>query len=202
MRKLIVAVLIALTPLAAGAQTESDAQAVAQAEQALNAVRTMKSHFVQVSSNGGQAEGELYISRPGKLRLNYDPPARMQLLVQGNYLLQIDLKLGTITHIPLSRTPAGVLLKPNLTLGGDLKVTGVQRGTGIVRIGVVQRGKEDEGNITLTFSETPFALRQWTVVDPQGIETRVTLVNPEVNMPLDPHVFDFDASKFQQNRLD
>jgi outer membrane lipoprotein-sorting protein len=202
MRKFIAAALIALAPFAAGAQTESDVQAVAQAEQALNAVQTMKSHFVQVSSNGGQAEGELYISRPGKLRINYLPPVKMQLLVEGGYLLQIDLKLGTITHIPLSRTPAGVLLKPNLTLGGDLKVTGVQRGGGIVRIAVVQRGKEDDGSIMLTFSETPFALRQWTVVDPQGIETRVTLINPEVNVPLDAHVFDFDASKFERNRLD
>ena len=202
MRKLIAALLVALAPVAAAAQTESDTQAVAQAEQALNEVRTMKSRFVQVSSNGGQAEGELFISRPGKLRLNYTPPVRMQLLVEGDYLLQIDYKLGTITHIPLSRTPAGVLLKPNLTLGGDLKVTGVQRGNGIVRVGVVQRGKEDDGSITLTFSESPFALRQWTVIDPQGVETRVTLVNPEVNVALDPHVFDFDASNFERNRLD
>jgi outer membrane lipoprotein-sorting protein len=206
MRKGLIAALttvfIAVPPLGAESDTPPDAQYVAQAEQALNAVRTMKSHFIQVSSNGGQAEGDLYLSRPGKLRINYAPPTPMQLLVEGNFLVQVDTKLGTLTYIPLSRTPAGVLVKGNLTLGGDLKVTKVQSGAGLVRIAVVQRDKEDEGNIVLTFTENPFALRQWTVIDPQGIETRVTLVNPEVNMALDPHVFDFDASKFESNRLD
>ena len=189
-------------PRPAADQGALDAQAVARVEQALNGMRTMTSRFVQVSSNGGTAEGTIWMERPGNLRIDYAPPTKMELIVQGNYLVQVDKKLGTLTHIPLSRTPAGILVKGDVTLGGDLKVTDVSRGNGLIRIGVVQRGKEDEGQITLVFSDNPVTLRQWTVTDAQGIQTKVTLLDPQVNVALDPKAFDFDASKYERTRLD
>lgn len=185
------------------ALTPADQATVAKVQEALNSIRTLKSHFIQVSSNGGVAEGEMYLSRPGKLRINYQPPTKMQLVVQGGYVIQVDLKLGTLTYIPLSRTPAAVLVRDDIQLNGDkITVTGVAHGGGLVRVGMVQPGKEDEGSLTMVFAEGNLALKQWSVVDAQGIETRVTLTDPQVNGTLDPHVFDFDASKFDQNRFD
>ena len=203
----LLAAALAAAPAAAQAPPAPDGAAangrtVAEVERALNAVRTLKSHFVQVSTNGRVAEGTIWIARPGKLRIDYAPPVKMELIVEGGFLIQVDKKLGTLTHIPLSRTPAGILVKGDVTLGGELRVTGVARGGGLVRVGVVQRGREDEGSITLVFGETPMSLRQWTVVDAQGLETRVTLVDPEVNVALDPKVFDFDASQYEGTRLD
>ena len=183
------------------ALTPADREVVAKVEQSLNAIRTLQSHFVQVSSNGGVAEGELYLSRPGKLRINYVPPTKMQLVVQGGQLIQVDLKLGTLTFIPLSRTPAAVLVKDDIKLDRDVTVTGVARGGGLVRVGMIRPGKEDEGALTMSFNESDLALRQWSVVDAQGVETRVTLTDPQVNGPLDPKVFDFDRSKFEENRF-
>jgi outer membrane lipoprotein-sorting protein len=66
---------------------------------------------------------------------------------------------------------------------------------------MVQPGREDEGSLTMTFNEGDLALRQWSVVDAQGIETRVTLTDPQVNGALDPKVFEFDSSKFEGNRF-
>jgi outer membrane lipoprotein-sorting protein len=183
------------------ALTPADREVVAKVEQSLNAIRTLKSHFVQVSSNGGVAEGDLYLARPGQLRINYVPPTKMQLVVQGGQLIQVDLKLGTLTFIPLSRTPASVLVKEDIRLDRDVTVTGVARANGLVRLGMVQPGKEDEGSLTMTFNEGDLALRQWSVVDAQGIETRVTLTDPQVNGTLDPKVFEFDRSKFEENRF-
>jgi outer membrane lipoprotein-sorting protein len=212
MRKIAIlaAVFFSLTLSAApraaeqvAALTPADQATVAKVQEALNSIHTLKSHFVQASSNGSVVEGELYLSRPGKLRINYQPPAKMQLVVQGGYLIQVDLKLGTLTYIPLSRTPAAMLVQDDLRLGGDkVSVTGIARANGLIHVGMVQPGKEDEGSLTMTFNEGNLALRQWSVVDAQGVETRVTLTDPQVNTALDPHVFDFDASKFDQNRFD
>ena len=209
MRRLVLLAVLAVVIAAgvpAGAQqlaalTPADREVVAKVEQSLNAIRTLQSHFVQVSSNGGVAEGDLYLSRPGKLRINYVPPTKMQLVVQGGQLIQIDLKLGTLTYVPLSRTPASVLVKDDIKLDRDVTVTAVARGNGLVRLGMVQPGKEDEGSLTMTFNESDLALRQWSVVDAQGIETRVTLTDPQVNRALDPKVFDFDRAKFEENRF-
>ena len=209
MRSALAAVLLVLTlsaPARAAEQvatlTPADRETVTKVEQALNGIRTLKSHFVQMSSNGRVAEGELYLSRPGKLRINYTPPTKMQLVVQRGHLIQVDLKLGVLTYIPLSRTPAAVLVKDDIKLEGDITVTGIVHGGGLVRVGMVQHDKEDEGTLTMVFDERSLELKQWTVLDPQGIETRVTLTNPEVNGPLDAHVFDFDESKFERNSME
>jgi len=184
------------------ALTPADRETVTKVEQALNGIRTLKSHFVQMSSNGGVAEGELYLSRPGKLRINYAPPTKMQLVVQRGYLIQVDLKLGVLTYIPMSRTPASVLVRDNIKLEGDITVTGIGHAGGLLRVGMVQNDKADEGSLTMLFDERSLELKQWSVVDAQGIETRVTLTNPEVNGALDAHVFDFDESKFERNSME
>ena len=209
MRSALAAVLLVLTLIAparaaeqVAALTPADRETVTKVEQALNGIRTLKSHFIQMSSNGAVAEGELYLSRPGKLRINYTPPTKMQLVVQRGHLIQVDLKLGVLTYIPLSRTPAAVLVKDDIKLEGDITVTGIVHGGGLVRVGMVQHDKEDEGTLTMVFDERSLELKQWTVLDPQGIETRVTLTNPEVNGALDAHVFDFDESKFEQNHFE
>jgi outer membrane lipoprotein-sorting protein len=209
MRSALAAALLVLTlaaPARAAEQvaalTPADRETVTKVEQALNGIHTLKSHFVQMSSNGGVAEGELYLSRPGQLRINYTPPTKMQLVVQRGYLIQVDLKLGVLTYIPMSRTPASVLVRDNIKLEGDITVTGIAHGGGLLRVGMVQNDKADEGSLTMVFDERTLDLKQWTVLDPQGIETRVTLTNPEVNGALDAHVFDFDESKFEKNGME
>ncbi len=183
------------------ALTPTDRATAAKVERALNSVRTMKSHFVQSSSNGVVAEGELWLARPGELRIDYAPPQHMKLIVQGEWLIQVDTNLQTLTYIPLSRTPADVLVADKLNLGDDVQVTGVSTDKGLLRVGLNRREAEDQGQLVLVLDETTLALRQWEVTDPQGIVTRVTLTDPRTNVAIDPQVFAFDASKYDRNAI-
>ena len=47
---------------------------VERAETYLNAITTLKARFLQVSPNGASVEGDVYLSRPGRLRMQYDQP--------------------------------------------------------------------------------------------------------------------------------
>jgi outer membrane lipoprotein-sorting protein len=64
---------------------------------------------------------------------------------------------------------------------------------------LVQSKEPDAGSIALTFGTRPFELRQWTVVDAQGIETRVTLIGAETNVAIADEVFAFDPRKFERS---
>jgi outer membrane lipoprotein-sorting protein len=46
----------------------------------------------------------------------------------------------------------------------------------------------------LTFADNPLTLRQWTVLDAQGKQTRISLVNMDVSARLDPKLFEFRDS--------
>jgi outer membrane lipoprotein-sorting protein len=209
MRRFALALLAALAAAPAAAAERApaalgpeDRATVARVERALNGVRTLKSRFLQVTSNGGTAEGELWLARPGHMLIDYAPPTPLKLVVNETWVIQVDTKLGALTYIPIGRTPAGLLIRDRVTLDGEVSVTAIQRASGVVRVTMVRKGAEDEGTLTMVFAEEGMALRQWSVLDAQGVETRITLLDPQVNVALDPKLFDFDASKYDPTRLD
>lgn len=180
----------AATPPAA--QLDAAAQEdVKRVETYLNGIKTLQSRFLQISDNGGSAEGALYLSRPGRLRLDYDPPVPILLVTNGSFLVHYDKDLKSVTYLPIDSTPAGLLVKERIELAGDVTVTGVNRGPGVLRVSIVQTKEPQAGRLTLTFSDRPFALANWEVVDAQGLRTRVSLVEPRTGVSIDPALFRF-----------
>jgi hypothetical protein len=45
--------------------------------------------------------------------------------------------------------------------------------------------------VTLVFSDEPLTLKKWELVDPQGIRTQVSLVNPVYGEEVDPDLFKY-----------
>ncbi len=174
------------------ALSDGDQAIVKQANDYLDQVHTLKAHFVQNASNGEQAEGTIYLDRPGKLRLEYDPPSPILVVTHDNTLVYYDKKLQQVSYVDLDSTLAGVLVQPRVDLNGsDLQVLGVAHQPDTDRVTVAKRGDPSQGKITLVFTEKPFQLRQWQVVDAQGQVTQVTLYDAQTGLSLDGELFVF-----------
>lgn len=165
--------------------------AVDRAEAYLGALDTVQSRFVQVSSNGAYAEGTVFVERPGKLRFEYDPPHPALLVSNGLTLLYYDRELKQTSYLPLWETPLWFLIREDVELEDALEVTKVSEEAGTLRITVRDRESPDRGVVTLIFKDGPLALKQWEVVDAQGIATQVTLINPRYGAPIDSKMFDY-----------
>lgn len=59
----------------------------------------------------------------------------------------------------------------------------------MLRITVVDPTAPDNGSLTMTFTENPLSLNQWTVVDQQRHVTTVSLSQQQFGMALDPNLF-------------
>lgn len=191
-----------LLPVAAHAQarfqpTAQDRADMARVEAYLNGLRSLKAKFIQIAPDGGLASGTAWLSRPGRMRFEYFPPTPF-LLVAGNGLLVFhDGKLKQTTNIPLGQTPLGILLADNVKLSGDLTVLGLRREPGMLEVRVTRTSSPGDGSLSLVFADAPLALRQWTVLDAQRKETRVTLSNIELGGNFDSKLFQFvDPSIF------
>ncbi len=68
---------------AAAAPTEADRADIARVEEYLNSIRTLRARFIQLTQTGGRSQGTFYLSRPGRLRLEYDPPVPTILIANG-----------------------------------------------------------------------------------------------------------------------
>ena len=65
----------------------------------LNSSKTVQARFLQVSSSGEYAEGQIFIHRPGRLRLIYDDPSPLLIVADGKHIYFIDRKIKTATTL-------------------------------------------------------------------------------------------------------
>jgi len=170
--------------------TDQDKTDIATAETYLNGFSSLKAHFLQFSDNGGQAEGTAYLSRPGHLRLQYDPPTELLLVADGSFLIVEDRRYDNPSYIPLDSTPAGVLVRDKIKLvNGDLSVTKIQHQPGVLSISLTDSKDSGQGELTLVFAEKPFQLKQWQIVDAQNQTTTVSLFDVQTGITLDQKLF-------------
>ncbi len=189
--------LLVLTSMApAFALTGAENAAVEKAENYLNGIKTLQARFLQVNPDGGTLEGDLYIARPGKMRLVYDPPTPMLMVADGVFLIYVDTEMNDASHIDLDDTPAGLLLKDNLSFSDPgVKLDGVRIGAGTTEITTSMANDTAAGTLTLVFSDAPFELRQWRVVDAQNKEVTVTIFDAKRGVKLDNALFRYDARR-------
>jgi len=178
----------AVAPAALTPQDQAQLQRIAGY---LNGIRTMTAHFQQAANNGGVSSGRLWVSRPGRMRFEYEHPATMALLADAGFVYQWDKELKQTAKIELRSTPAWFILRDPVNFGPDVVVTGFQQGQGTIRVTVVEAARPDLGSLTMVFTENPLSLRQWTVVDQQGRRTTVTLSDVQTGVALDPRLFQY-----------
>jgi outer membrane lipoprotein-sorting protein len=169
----------------------TDHDDVKRVEEYLNGLKTVRARFVQVDNSGATSEGTFYLSRPGRMRLDYDPPNPNLLIATGRFLIHYDRQLKAPAYLSLDSTPAGLLVRDHIQLSRDVTVTGVERGPAVLRVSLVQTADPRAGRVTFVFSERPFALTNWQVVDAQGALTRISLYEMQAGVRLDPQLFVF-----------
>ena len=181
-----------------GAQERAE---LARIEEYLNRISTVQAEFVQQSSNGEQARGQLYLARPGRLRIDYQPPVPVLVVADGTFLIYYDRRLEQVSYVPLASTPASILLGDRISLAEDsLVVTGYERAGNLILVTIARADNPGEGSITLSFKENPLQLAQWSVTDAQGIVTLVTLIEPQFDIDLDRALFVFEDPREPSNR--
>lgn len=162
---------------------------VQQAGDYLNSLKTMKARFLLTAADGAQQIGTFYLDRPGRLRFQYDPPAKDFIVADGILIYFYDAQLKQQSNAPIGQTLADFLLRKNIKLGGDIKVTRVMRGGGLLQITVQQAKDPGAGTLTLGFTENPMQLKKWRVVDAQNQTVEVELFQMETGVSLDDDLF-------------
>lgn len=177
----------------ASAQTQKDLREI---ETYLNGIKTLQANFVQTSSNGGTAEGKIYIEKPNKIRMEYDDPTSVLIVGDGDFIVYNDKELDQVTHIDYDEIPATLILANNINIDGKkVRVTDFYQDAGTTSITLDYKEKGDIGPITLIFENSPLELKQWKIVDPQSVEVTVSLYNAQRDGALDSSLFKFKKKK-------
>ncbi len=170
-----------------------------QVETHLNGITTLQSTFFQQTSANEFAEGQIYLARPGRLRIEYKPPNEIVLVAKGDHLSYLDKELGQLSHIPVDQTPAAFLLRDRITFDpGEIAFHEVVREDGAIYVTMAERRDPFGARLTLIFRENPMSLRKWSVLDAQGNITDVVLTDPFFGGELDEALFEVEAPEEQR----
>ncbi len=173
---------------------------VKKAQNYLNKMTTLKAKFIQATSRGGFARGKLWISVPGRMRFDYDPPLEVTIVSNGKTVLFKDDVLDQLSYIAFDATPASLLLGGNVDFfGPTVLLTDFENNDGAVRITVVREEDPAEGSLTMVFNASNMALIKWMIIDAQGIATTVSLLEPSFGTKIDSKLFKVEQRTLNKN---
>lgn len=167
-----------------------------QIEDYLNNIKTLSATFVQTASNGGSAEGKIYIAKPNKIRMEYNDPTSVLIVGDGSFIVYNDKELDQVTHIDYDDIPATLILANDLKIDGkNLKISDFYSDSGTMVATLEYPKKPDISPITLTFEKDPFELKQWKIIDPQSVEVTVSIYDTLKDQSLNGDLFKFKKDK-------
>lgn len=168
--------------------------------EALNAMETFSGRFTQYNWDGTLDQGEIFLSRPGKIRFEYAAPSPLLLISDGTWMVQHDKELETTDRIPLNQTPLSFFLSEDVDLANDVDVVGLVKTLNEVRVSARDGSGEVDGILTMVFSSPDLQLKEWVVQDSLGTETRVALSDLQINQRISARKFIFREDSRRQRR--
>ncbi len=175
---------------------DSKSADIARIEKYLNDITTLTAPFTQEDSDGGKASGTFYLERPGKLRWDYTPPTPILIVARGSRVAYYDKELDEVSNVSLDDTLAGFLTRERISFGDKgVKVTSFAKDNGEIRVAIAQNKKEDQGTLTMVFSDANMDLLRMEVLDSIGKNTVVHFSNLVYNAPIQKELFVLPRTK-------
>ncbi|MEQ1889187.1 MAG: outer membrane lipoprotein carrier protein LolA [Alphaproteobacteria bacterium] len=158
----------------------------------LNRLDRLQAGFMQIAPDGAVSRGNFFLDRPGRMRFEYSPPDELLIIADGTSVAVRDDPAAMIDRYPIGSTPLSPILAETVALGSAHEVVGVKRETGLLRVRLRDPKAPEKGEITLIFLDRGgdnMELRQWVVIDAQGLTTQIGLNDLREPGPLDPKLF-------------
>jgi outer membrane lipoprotein-sorting protein len=181
----------------AGVLTNDQRAIVERVNSYLSGVQTLTGNFIQVGPDGSRTQGDFFISKPGRVRFEYDDPSPIELIADGSSVVVRDRRLATQDVYPLSQTPLRFLLADHVDLTKDTHLVSVFADDVFVTVVMEEKnGIVGTSRLMIMFSAKDMQLKQWTVTDPQGYDTTIAVYNLDTSKRPDPALFKIDYTRY------
>lgn len=198
--RLIVGIMALMMPFVAMADihksvdTPKNREILTKVEKAYNNMKTIKAKFAQFNSKvkDDLQTGDLYLSKPGKMRLVYEKGSPLEFYAVNGFFIYHDKELEEVSYFELNQTPVALILKDKLSFNDpDFVVSDVQDVLDEYFVSAHKKDAEELGTLTLVIDKDTLELKQWDVVDMQGVKSTVSLYDITANNPIKESLFNF-----------
>ncbi len=161
-----------------------------QIESYLNNIQNLSTKFVQESSDGNLVEGKLFLSRPGKMRVEYNADPKILIIVNGSVLAYNDVELDETSYLSTNTTPASFLTRPNISFSAkDVELTNVKKSDHQIKVSVMKKNRKEAGEFSVIFTTNPLKFAKMEVKNDLDQVTTVTLSDPDFTKQIASSMF-------------
>ncbi len=157
-----------------------------------NSIKTAFAPFTQTNPNGSKVSGRFYLSKPGKMRFEYDDPKQPLVVADGSVLAVFDPKTNMgPSKYPQVNNPLTLLAKNNLDLTGTKFVRKIEKSpsTGEALITIADPAKAQYGSLILRVNTSQNKIKGWQAIDKAGNRTTVALNDFHAGVAMNPDLF-------------
>lgn len=163
---------------------------LSQIENYLNDVKNLSAKFIQESSEHGSLNGSFFLSRPGKMRIEYNAQPKILIVVNGSVLAYEDLELEETSYLSTNTTPASFLTRPNISFDAkDIEITNVKKSTNQIKVSVMKKNRKEAGEFSLIFDLNPLKFVKMEVKNDLDQIITVTLKDINFSKVLSSNLF-------------
>ncbi len=161
-----------------------------QIENYLNNIKFLNASFIQESSTGEISKGKFLLSRPGKMRVEYDKPTPLLIIANGSVLAYTDLELEETSYLSTNSTPASFLTRKNFSFSAkDVEITNFVKSDNLIKVGIVKKNKKEAGVFSLIFTANPLRFIKMEVRNDLDEITKVSFVTAKFDQAIDNKMF-------------
>lgn len=163
---------------------------LAQIELYLNNIKNLSAKFIQETSGGNVAEGKFYLSRPGKMRIEYLAQPKIIIAVNGSVLSYYDVELDEVSRLSTNTTPASFLTRENISFAAkDVEITNIKKSAGQIKVSVMKKNRKEAGEFSLIFATNPLRFIKMEVKNDLDQIIGVTLTDVDFKSPISDKMF-------------
>ena len=162
--------------------------------QSWDSIKTLRTELLQKNPNGMLMTADLYLRRPGEMRLIYKAPSQVQMISTQGKLIHYDGRRNRSQSMNLSRSPVAFLLQGKLH--DQVQLVGLIRQNSLITLVMKIKKDPNAGKFGLTFNpnllknRTKCPLTGWFMTDPYGKTTTITLSNTTKNVTIAKGTFE------------
>ena len=151
---------------------------------------SLSSKFIQINNNGDVLSGKIYVSRPGKFRIEYEQ-IPLLLISDSKRLASVNKDLKSINFHSTNENPLSILLFKNRDMK-EVKILNLVEKENTLLAEISSTNFKDKGIIEILFETKPFSMKKWTVLKTDQTKTEVFFDNLLLNKSLPSRLFDIE----------
>ncbi len=151
---------------------------------------TLESDFIQINNDGATNTGKILITRPGKIRIQYNENPLL-IISDGKRLATINKSIQNITYYNLKDVPVSLLLYKNFEKEKIL-IKETKEYENLIKITLLNTQVDNNNFVEIVFEKKPFLMKKWTVFQDKFNKTEVLLNNLKINRKILSKNFDID----------